>query len=667
MTNTAKRLRTSVPRRTGTAPAIDGPQIASGPRAGMYGKLRYRFDLALARGPLVVIGYLGLVMLVIILVATLLDTVLGITGVNGGGKLGFGEAFWQSLLRVLDSGTFASDVHWTTRIISLLVTLSGIFLAGSLIGLIAAGVDQKIGDLRKGRSAVLETAHTLVLGWSPRLAVILSELVIANESAKHPAFVVLADRPKDEMEDELRKLVPDTKNTRVVCRTGDVGSVPDLHMVNILGARSVIVLSGDHGDAAVVKAVLAARSIDPELDTIRIVAEFADAEHADTLADLTERRIATVHADRVISQVTAQACHQAGLAGVFRDLLDFDGDEIYFAPFPEIAGHTYRETLLAFEKSAVLGVLRDGEVLLNPEQGFVLTEGDEIIAISSDDSTLTFDGWRDESDLFIVEGDVEPEPPQRIVIIGWSPLGSQIFDELEEFLSPGSAVDVYVDVELVDPSEIVVPEHQTCDVFIHAAPEGANGLIEAVTAHRYDQAIVLGYRHGLDASQADARTMLTLLALHKAWNDANQRPRVVAEMLDGSDVEIAQSTGVDDFIVSDELSSLMLAQISERLELRTVFDELFAAEGCFVALYPANRYAAPTPVSYASIVVSAALRGQTALGYRAGDSAVTLNPAKSDEVLLGPGDQVLILGPRVQRSEIVGLVVEDESGALSPA
>ncbi len=65
------------------------------------------------------------------------------------------------------------------------------------------------------------------------------------------------------------------------------------------------------------------------------------------------------------------------------------------------------------------------------------------------------------------------------------------------------------------------------------------------------------------------------------------RPRVVAEMLDRANVAVAQTTGVEDFIVSDELSSLMIAQLSERLELHKVFDELFDADGCFVALHPA--------------------------------------------------------------------------------
>mgnify|MGYP007071126173 FL=1 len=99
--------------------------------------------------------------------------------------------------------------------------------------------------------------------------------------------------------------------------------------------------------------------------------------------------------------------------------------------------------------------------------------------------------------------------------------------------------------------------------------------------------------------------------------------------------------------MSDELSSLMIAQLSERLELHLVFDELFDAEGCFVSLHPAQLYAPDRPVAYAEIVAAAAERGETAMGWRTGaDNSVSLNPSKSAQVTLTAADQVLVLAPR---------------------
>ena len=607
-------------------------------------QLRYRFDLALSRGPLIVIGYLALIVIAIVVFSAMLLTVFELAGINGRGSLSFPEAFWQSLLRVLDTGTVANDNDWPARIIALFVTISGILLAGSLIGLIANAVDQQIEKLRKGRSAVLEHDHTLVLGWSPRLPSILSELVIANENRKHGAFVVLAQQPKDELEDELRRLVPDTKTTRVVCRTGDVGNAADLRMVNVEQARSVIVLSGDDGDAGVVKAVLALRSVDPTFERIRVVAELDDADHAATLRDLTDGRVATVRAEEVITRVAAQACHQIGLATVFRDLLDFDGDEIYFATVGELDGHAYREAVNAFEGASVIGVYRDRTVRLNPPPDEVIRVGDEIIAIAADDDKVIFTGFVKDAAPSLADLAPFTEPQQHIALVGWSAVGSTVLRELDQFLTPGSIIDVLVDRAVYAPEEIAIPPCKRCDVRVHAIASGAKALIDELGEHRYDKAIVLGYRRNMTPAQADARSMLMLLALHRAWAGDPHRPRMVAEMLDSSNVEIAQTTGVDDFIVSDELSSLMIAQVSERLELQAVFNELFDAEGCFVSLRPAPLYAPVNEeTSYASIVASAVLRGDTAIGYRLGHEPPVLNPPKSTRLRLSDEDQVLVL------------------------
>ena len=146
------------------------------------------------KGPSVVIKWLGLLTLSLIMLTAFVLMLFRVHGVNGGKRLGILEAFWQSLSRVMDGGTFAADSGWSARVSCLAITIAGIFIAGSLIGLIAKAVDQRIEELRKSRGQVLETDHTLILGWSNRVPAIVRELIIANQSRKHAAIVVLSDR-----------------------------------------------------------------------------------------------------------------------------------------------------------------------------------------------------------------------------------------------------------------------------------------------------------------------------------------------------------------------------------------------------------------------------------------------------------------------------------------
>jgi ion channel POLLUX/CASTOR len=124
----------------------------------------------------------------------------------------------------------------------------------------------------------------------------------------------------------------------------------------------------------------------------------------------------------------------------------------------------------------------------------------------------------------------------------------------------------------------------------------------------------------------------------------------VAELLDPADVELGRVTAADDLIVSDELASLMMAQLAERPELDVVFNDLFDANRAVISLKPVEWYLPPGTVVFAACVDAARRRGEVALGCRhasgtggLGVSGVHLNPSKAAEVELGPDDQLVVL------------------------
>lgn len=625
------------------------PGQKPGPTPGMRARLRYRFDLALSKGPSVVIGWLGMLTVALISLVALVIALFGLTGVNGeSDDLGPFEAFWQAMLRVFDSGTFAGDTGTATRLVSLFITLAGIFIAGSLIGLIANAVDQRIEELRKGRSDVIETDHTLVLGWSTRVPAIVGELITANESRKKAAIVILANADKTEMEETLRDLHPDTKTTRIVCRNGEPWLPRNLEMVNLAGARSVVVI-GDGDDAGTVKVVLAIRAaqmFDLDGSVAHIVAEVTDGETAHSLQALIGENLVTVSSDDVVAELTAQACRQRGLSTVFRELLDFDGDELYFAPFPELVGRTYGDCQLSFDNSSVIGVLdTTGTVALNPAPGTLLGAGEQLIAIVEDDSLFTVSPPRVAPKVLEVWPPSPRDGIRRIVIAGWSALGPRVITELDEFLGAETTIEVLVDPDRVDPVEV---RSQISFRNVKVEVSELHGGPEVVAAHAarisFHEVIVLGYRDG-SADDADARTLLTLLAFRRVRQDDNVGPvRMVAELLDQRNAPLAVATGADDFIVSDELTSLMLAQLSERRELHRVFVDLFDRSGCSIELRESMQYGAHTATSFGDVVATAITLGQTAIGYRRTASGeVVINPSKSAPLSLGVDDEVLVV------------------------
>jgi hypothetical protein len=96
-------------------------------------------------------------------------------------------------------------------------------------------------------------------------------------------------------------------------------------------------------------------------------------------------------------------------------------------------------------------------------------------------------------------------------------------------------------------------------------------------------------------------------------------------------------------VVSDQLSSLMIAQLTERPELNHVLGELFGAAGASISLRPADLYVDAGPVPYATVAAAARAQSQVALGYRLAGGQVVLNPPKPATVTLSADDQVVVL------------------------
>jgi ion channel POLLUX/CASTOR len=624
-------------------------------RMGVVARLRYRFDTVMSRGAGIVILWLAAITFGLVFVAALVLTIFGI-GINEDKTPSLLERFWQSLLRILDPGTFSGDAGWPLRITMLFVTLLGVLIGGSLIGLIVAAVDSKVEQLRRGRSVVAERGHTLILGWSPRVFTLISEIVDANANQRRGRIVVLAAEEKPVMEEAIRERVGDTKTTRIVCRTGDPSSPQDLLIANADEARSIVVLAGGEdgvADAEAVKAVLAVMSSESRRASATVVAELNEAETARALRDASRGNVVTVRAADVIARVTAQACRQSGLSFVWRDLLDFSGDEIYFRVAPELQGHTYGEALLAFDTSSVIGRrAADGTISVNPAMETMFEPGDSVIAISADDDTVVVTGFVDEDTPDVVLSPPPPDWIDRLLVVGWSHLGPVVLHELDQFAPAGSTVDVLVDPDHVELGELVDLDLGRLRVTYQSTGGDLDELGSSVRAQQYDKVIVLGYRRELTPPEADARSLLSLLILQQALvaSSSGQRPRIVTELLDARDVDLARATGADDFVVSDELSSLMLAQLAERPDLEDVFADLFDVEGSAIALQPAAWYVTSGEVPFRRVVAAARARGESAIGYRiergpGGRPVVVLNPHKADPVTLGDGDQVVVIAP----------------------
>ncbi|CAN5395822.1 lipoprotein [soil metagenome] len=627
-------------------------------------RARYAFDRSLSGGTISLVGWLGLVSLLIVVVATAILLIVGIAPDAPDGQepqtFTLAEAFWQSLMRSIDPGTLAGDNGWSYRILMFVVTIGGIFIVSLLISVLSNGLQTKLEEMRKGRSFVVETNHTLILGWSSRIFLIISELMIANENQKSACIVILADKDKVEMEDEIRAKIGDTKNTRVVCRSGTPIDLVDLEIVNPHASKSIVILSPDDSsiaDSQVIKMIMAiTNNPNRREEPYHIVAEIREEKNMEVAALVGKDETKLVPSGDVIARITVQTCRQVGLSVVYKELLDYDGDEIYFQEEPKLVGKTFGEALFAYEHCSLMGLrLAAGGVIINPPSSTVIQKGDKLIAIAEDDDKVVFDvfaaGKFDETFIRTASGNGIHK--ERFLILGWNKRGTTIVSELENYVAAGSFLKIVADApELENNLEAITGNLQNLEVELANGDTTNRILLDSLDLTTFDHIVILCYAEQLDAQAADAKTMMTLLHLRDIEEKKGESYNIVSEMIDVRNRALAEIAKADDFIVSDELTGLLLTQISENGELLDVFNELFQSEGSEIYLKPAQNYIAlDKEVNFYTILESARRQNQIAIGYRlerySDDAAkaygVRVNPPKSEMITFKPEDKIIVL------------------------
>ena len=625
-------------------------------------RLRYKFDNIMSKGSIALIGWLFILSALMILVVSVIVILAGIGPTQeNGAAVGFWEMTWVSLMRTMDAGAISGDTgSWQFLLAMFIITLGGIFIFSILIGILTSGIESKLDELRKGRSFVVEEGHTVILGWSPQIFSIISELMIANANRPRACIAILAEKDKVEMEDEIHSKLGSTGRTRVVCRTGTPIDLTDLEIVNPHGARSIIILAptetGDP-DSQVIKTILAlTHNPQRRAEPYHIVAEIREEKSREVVWMIARDEVQPVLVGDLLSRITVQTCRQSGLSVIYTELLDFSGDEIYFHEEPGLAGRTFGEALFAYEDSALIGLrLNDGRIHLNPPPDTRLQAGDQVIAISTDDDTIRLSGRTDHSiDLNAIQQPLPPDQtPVRTIILGWNQRAPAIIEELDYYVPPGSAVMVAANValsEMESASEGVTLSHQTLS--FQEGDMTDRRTLNRLEVSTYQHVIVLSYSDTLDPQEADALTLITLLHLRDIAEKTGYPFSIVSEMLDVRNRSLAEITQADDFIVSDKLISLMLAQVSESKGLAAVFADLFDPEGSELYLRPARDYVQlKQPLNFYTVVEAARQRGQIAIGYRlraeANNAAqaygVRVNPHKSQMITFSEGDRIIVL------------------------
>ncbi|MGC5562258.1 CASTOR/POLLUX-related putative ion channel [Streptomyces sp. FR-108] len=605
-------------------------------------RARYRFDTTLARSTGMLVSWLVLACLAVVVpVSALVVWTDPGSPRSLSGRL---SAVWRTSAETLRLG--APTGAPVRMALSVLLGVVALLCVSTLVGVITTGLGERLAELRRGRSMVLEQEHAVVLGWSDQVFTVVGELATARAGARC-VIAVLADRDVAEMEEALTATLGRGSAVRLVCRSGSLTTVDTLALVTPRAASSVLVLPSEAPDAdsEVVRVLLALRAVLGDEAGPPVVAAVRDRRQLPAARLAAGGRGTIVETDATTARLLVQSARRTGVGEVLRDLLDFSGAEFHLVEVPRVvrqepAGARFGELLLCFERAVVVGLLSpDGQPQLSPAPDTVVGPGDRLIVIAHDavpETPADFGAYVDRTSFAAPRPD--PVGPVRVLLLGWNRRAPLLVEALRDSVAPGSVLDVVVDETPAAPVQEQACSPGASERLTVSCRRGELLHPESLPdldLFGYDTVIVLGADAVDGPGHPDDSVLVTLLMLRELEVRAGRILPVVAELGDHRNRALAPLGPASDVVIRGELTSLLMAQIAHNPRLAAVFGELFAAHGASVHLRPARHYT-PTgcEASFATVVAAARERGECAVGYRR--IAPEAGAGRGHELRLGP-------------------------------
>lgn len=356
---------------------------------------------------------------------------------------------------------------------------------------------------------------------------------------------------------------------------------------------------------------------------------------------------------------------------IWEDILGFEGCEFYIKRWPQLDGMQFEDVLISFPDAIPCGVKAAshfGKIILNPEDSYILQEGDEILVIAEDDDTYspaTFPTvWRGNLPKdFIVAKSAE-----RILFCGWRRDMEDMIMVLDAFLAPNSELWMFNEVPEKEREKKLIDGGLDFNRLVNITLVNREGNavirrhLESLPLESFDSILILADESVEDSAiQADSRSLATLLLIrdiqakrlpyrenkvshvHKdsfsqgSWmgemQQASDKSVIISEILDPRTKNLLSMSKISDYVLSNELVSMALAMVAEDRQINDVLEELFAEEGNEMHIRQADLYLHEgEELSFFEVLLRARQRREIVIGFRiANAEKAVINPPKKME------------------------------------
>lgn len=597
----------------------------------------YWFDNRMARGTGSMIFLLLCSTLIVVLVLSLILTVL-----EQANPL---EVFWDNLATTINAWMPETDAGSVAVIIvKSLAAILGLLFTSILIGIFSNAVEEKISDLRKGRSDVLEENHTIILGFIPGEYELLSELVLAK--GEEPGCIVVAENmDKEEMESLISENLLIPKSVRIICRTVDICDPSALKCCSFETCRNVVISPMD--DKRNVRVLLAAEKVlrSSENPEAFITATVIDNRYA-VPAGFGRKKTIQVNTSDFMARIVSRTLVEPGLSWVYDEVFGFNGSEFYIDSIPETVGKSFKKIMACLQGGIPVGIRRNGQIEVCPSPETVIGEEDELVYFSENRHAITVNpAAKMEKAGFAGQKKNEKSTNESdtFAILGYNDVYATIISEI----APYAKRIIVANVDAAEREQVsaCIRGITDCPYTIIEKPVDSLENLEELVKEADHIALLSGWKEAPEDEDTD--NMIRIIRLSALRKEKGYQFNIAAEMNNERNRSLVLKNNNIDFIVANNMASLFLAQIAETPELYAFFEDLISTGGYELSLKnPAETSAIGEAVTFGELRMMAYENQWILLGYLSDENGISttyLNPAVDQEILLSEEKKLIVI------------------------